>query len=306
VGLPWEAVVGFGPLVTVGTGGIPTAGGQIVNVNLLGPFNFLFGGPAPAPQIFPGNFSAMFSTGSGAGTVSLQSLHVDPAHADGFALSQATQIDIVPILAVPGPTGDDTNVLVVFSGPPLCGPTSFSFFGATFTQFQLTSNGRVLFGPPNNSAAPSAATAMSDAPSVGSWADLDPSGTGGAIIVTTPAANLVRIDWTSVRYFNQPAMTTTWGISLDAATGVITIDGLNTWPPYPNSFGIFNQWIGISAGNLGATDPGQTFFTVGGPNFGPTGLGMIYELGQAGTLAAGVNTVTFLPNVLGNYDWSAF
>jgi hypothetical protein len=162
-----------------------------------------------------------------------------------------------------------------------------------------------MFGNANNAATPTVATAMTDAPWLGAWCDLNPGGPGsGPIVVTSPGPNLLRVDWMGVSYFLIPSMTVTWNILLDGSTGGITLDGLMGWPPFPNAQGSLPEMLGISAGSLGATDPGMTAFTTGGPNPGPAGLGMIYETGQAGTLAPGVNTLTFYPNASGNYDWT--
>lgn len=305
VGLGWEAVLGFVPLVPAGAGALLTANGQIVNINLLGaPFLFLFGGAAPALQPFPGSFSTTFSSGGAPGTLCLQMLNVAPGHPDGFALSQATQIDIQPAATVVGPTFDDSNLLVTFSASPVCGPPSVPFYGTTYTQFQVISNGRIMFGTNNNTAAPAINGALTNAPSIGSWCDLDPS-LGGNITTTSPGLGLVRVSWNNVPYFTLPALTTNWSITIDAISGSIVIDGLLGFPVFPVGTATSNQaMLGISAGSLGATDPGQTSFVPGGPYPGPTGLGMIYQFGQAGTLAPGINTLTFVPNFAGNYDWS--
>ncbi|MSR74315.1 MAG: hypothetical protein EXS14_02430 [Planctomycetes bacterium] len=107
------------------------------------------------------------------------------------------------------------------------------------------------------------------------------------------------IAWANVPYFGT-AITNSFILSLDAS-GTALCDGLTGI-----AVGAGSAWFGTSAGNLGATDPGITTFTIGGPNAGPAGMGMLYNFGTAGTATAGINQLMLLPNLLGNYDWAAF
>ena len=114
---------------------------------------------------------------------------------------------------------------VSLSNPALCGaPAAIPFFGQLYTQLDVSSNGRVMFGSPapNTSFTPTAAAALTSYPFVGPWCDLAPN-LAGSIAVSVPGPNLLRVDWTGVRYFAVNA-TATFGIQFDATIGSVQID----------------------------------------------------------------------------------
>lgn len=298
-GLPWEAAVGFLPVVPQGSpGSLTTPGGQVVNLDTTDPaLFFVFGGTVPAPAPFPGNFSAPFAAGPPGLTAAIQQFNADASHPDGFALSQACQLDVAAgSVPVPGPFDDDGFVTITLGAPPLCGPPAVPFFGTAFTQMQVTSNGRIIFGAPSVAPSPTIFAALTDDPSFGAWCDFDPS-SGGSVVTSVPSALAVRVTWTSVPYFAS-ALTSSFSLQIDAS-GTIVLNGLTGIPPFAGP-----MFLGLSAGTLGATDPGPTAFgPLGTLVPGPAGLGMLYRLGPAGTLAAGANSLTFVPNATGNYGW---
>lgn len=305
-GLGWETVItaglpvsGFGP-------GLFTPGGQAINVDFLTAFvAWLFGGPAPSFVPHPGVFVAPASPPPGPITLSAQQIVFCPTHPDGYALSQACGLAVAPGGGVSGPTGDDTSLLVRPGDPPLCGPASIPFFGAAYTGFHVISNGRVVFGPPDTDFSPTVAEALAGGPFAGAWCDLAPN-LGGTITTTIAPGGSVRVAWSGVPYFGNPGLPCAFAISLDPAAGAIALEGLGGFPVFPVTGGTTNaMFLGLSAGAPGATDPGPSVFTATPLVPGPAGLGMIYTFGQAGTLAPGVQTLTFIPNAAGNYDWSA-
>jgi hypothetical protein len=205
---------------------------------------------------------------------------------------------------IPGPTADDSVVTVALSNPALCGaPANMPFFNANFSQFDVSSNGRVLFGSavPATSGNASVAAALTSDPFVGAWCDLAPN-QGGRILISVPASGLVRVDWSEVRYKNA-AGSATFGIVLDGNTGTITLDRLGGI-----QVSMITQFLGISAGILGpATNAGQTGFSAGGPFFPVNGLDMIYAFGAAGNLAPGLTAIVFTPTATtSGYAWSAY
>lgn len=298
-GQGFDLAINFSPIVPIGGGALPTPGGQIVNLDLSGGLPiWLNGGLTPLPVPFPpAPISVGFTVPSVPGSISAQLVVGDPGSGDGIALSQASEVNMVPSGPVAGPTGDDTAVAVTFAAAPLCGPALIPFYGTLFTQMQVISNGRIMFGPPNVSFSPAVSTSLTDPPSAGPWVDLSPN-LNGTITVTAPTPSSVRVDWVGVANFGTPGTSNTFGIQIDTS-GNVVFDGLLGINP-----GASTMLLGLSAGNLGATDPGATVFSLGANVVGPAGMGMLYQLGPTGTLAAGVNLLTFTPNANPNYDWS--
>jgi hypothetical protein len=97
VGNGHDLFVGFLPTVGATTGGLITAGGQFVNVNLADPLGFfLFGsGFVPGFAPFPGNYSLPL-VAAGPGFAAAQALVIDPASLDSFVLSQAAEYAVIP------------------------------------------------------------------------------------------------------------------------------------------------------------------------------------------------------------------
>ncbi len=299
---PWEVLVGFQPLISATGGAFYLTPTQMINVNLGDPFAFfLNGGTSPSLLPFPGSFVYPFFTGGSPLTISVQQVNVDGSAPDGLALSQGCQLNILAGGGtVPGPAGDDTSIaLSLAASPPFCGPGSVPVYGTGYTTIQVVSNGRLMFGTPNLSWTPTSAAMLTDSPSFGLWTDFNPAA-GGTITCSQPVPGLIRVDWAAVQFFANP-VPNTFAIMIDIG-GTITFDGL----PGLGVAGL-GQLIGASAGNTGATDPGPTTFAIGGPNVGPPGLGMLYQLGTAGGMTVGMTQIQLLPSFAnpGNYDWIA-
>lgn len=281
-----------GPAIPGNTApGLITPGGQALNVNVLDPtFQLAFGGTFPPFAPFAGSIPV-----PGAGDITAQLASFTPANPEGFALSAAaTSRGIAPGSgSAPGPTADDDGVFVnlaAIGAPPI------TFHGTPFDFIKVLSNGRVqfIFGSPSGD--PTTAAAMAGYPMVGAWADFDPSA-GGSIGVSASPTGVVTVSWTAVPYKLNPTLQSTFSIAFDTRTDEIEISGLSSFPVFPSSPGVSNQmFLGISRGSLGgATDPGPVTYTTATLPAPPTN-GMTYSLGQAGTLAPGINRVLFSPD----------
>jgi hypothetical protein len=68
------------------------------------------------------------------------------------------------------------------------------------------------------------------------------------------------------------------------------------------------MFLGICGGTaVGATDPGQTSFApIGNSGIVPNATDALYGFGSAGSIATGINGITFFPNGFGNFDWQSF
>lgn len=305
VGMGWDVGVNGAPLVSAQTGGILSGSGQIVNLNLAAPGGtfFLNGGLFPSfavpfpvsrleiPVILPGV----------TGFLSAQSVHVDPTNADGIAISQGCEVEILSgAMMVPGPTGDDSFVSIPLSGPQLCGPISFPFYGTRYTDLHVISNGRITFGRPDTQYAPTGILdAQNGEPFVGAWTDFNPN-VGGTVNVVNTGATL-RVDYTMVPYFSGVGGPNTFSIELTPGSGVVQITGLLGLTASAGDL----MFLGMSPGLVGAAgDPGPANFA---STAGTTSNAndMIYEIGGSGSLAPGINSIFFLPNMVGNYDWTS-
>jgi hypothetical protein len=176
----------------------------------------------------------------------------------------------------------------------------------------VISNGRIMFGSTGDTDySPTVAEALADDPFAGLWIDVSPN-VGGAITVSTPAVDTVRVDYVNVPFYGNSTLTNTFGIEINATTGIIQIDGIAGVQSFPVTVGTNPEgFLGVSRGNTGATNAGATAW-IGGFNAGPAnGTDMVYNFTvtpntSGATLGNGYNTIQFIPNASGNYDYNAF
>jgi hypothetical protein len=310
-GQPWDLCVSSFPCVTppgpCGPGaGIATANGQVVNLDLGNPIECI--GGLQFTNSFPGDFIIPVQ-GTTPFSASGQMVVLDASHPDGFQLSTCVELSFDPapgaFAPLPGPTGDDT--FVTFGGA--CWP----FYFRGFTQCSVNSNSRISFGPGDTDWSPTVAEALLDTPFVGAWTDISPNN-GGIVTVSGPAADIFRVDYTAVPYFGSPSGPfCTYAIEVNTTTGAVSLLGLDGIQAHATPEAVF---LGISLGNLGATDGGPTTFLAGGPNVPATLTDMIYAFFpdtaalQAALLAGGFSNIRFDPilggPLCGQYTWTAY
>ena len=300
-------------------------GSNVLNLRLASGISFMYGGAVANLQSFPGagfpgvtNGSATipFSTMSPTDT-SIQGLFVNAAMPNGYRLSQATEFHAAITMgatSVPGPTLDEEVVAIDVTAAPTCWTTGIPFYGTTFTQIHVSSNGRVLFQSALSDFSPTVAEALTGVPFAGFWTDLNP-GTNGSVTVSNPANNVVRVDYNAVPY-SGTTTNNTFGIEFDATIGLVTIDGLGGILPQTGTFGSGDdQLLGISPGTLlAATDPGNTVFTANGSGTAGLSTDMLLEFydstlggGMIASVLAGTSTIFFAPDPTNtpNYQWAA-
>ena len=323
----FEMAISAANVVAANAGGATISAGTILNLDLNAPLSWLNGGLVPSllpmtAMTFPGATSVSILVSVQPQTslsVSIQGLLTLPSAPIGVVLSQATQLDVIVAstqAVLPGPTGDDTSMAFDVTTSPSCWTTSgVPFFGTTYTTIHVSSNGRVLFGGPENGTLPSVSSAMTGLPFVGFWSDLNP-GLGGSVGASSPSPDIVRIEWAAIPYSGLALTATSFSIEIDALTGVILLDGLlgiTANPGFTNAGD--NQFLGITHGAPGsATDLGPTVFAIGAMGTAVAPEVMLYDFydfnvfgGLVGSLTPGtLDRITFTPStsVPPGYDWS--
>ncbi len=199
----YEIGVAFAPTVAGGIG--TTAGAQVVNLNIGDPsFFFLNGGSIGLLIPHPGTF-AMPLTTPNVLTASGQQMVTDAGHPDGFQLSQAPELTVtVGSGSTPVTLQDDNFVQMMLPGPPLCG-TTVDFYGTTYTDFFVESNGGVTFQMGSGDFTATASEWQSQMPRLGISADLEPNNYGTVTVTNNGAAGIG--NWITVAYSN----VTEWG-----------------------------------------------------------------------------------------------
>jgi hypothetical protein len=302
VGAGWELAIGLANLVPVGGGAFVTANNQSVNVDLADPTLTLLHNLTlpPFPSPFPGGSPLVLTFAAPPiATLTAQLLVLDPAHPDGFSLSQAIQLNSqAPLSPIPGPNGDDVAMTIVAGAPPLCAPPLI-VYGTVHNTYEIISNGRITWPvvSTSNQYLSTVAAAMADPGQFGAWVDLN---TGIAGNITIDLANgILGVNYNGVGYNYQTGTASSFRLEYNSNNGVISI--LN-FAMGPQIFNNTNQFLGISRG-AGATNPGQATFSPAGSGVTVNGTDMLYNFGLAGTLVPGITSTVFYPNAFNNYDF---
>ena len=295
----WDIALSFLPVLPASAGGITLPGGQVFNLDFFGGLIWLNGGAGPLFLPHPGSFSVPFAAPAAPFPLAGQQLVLDPSNPIGVALSQAAAMNVVASAIIPLTLTDDSFVNIAFGSVPLCSPATLSLYGTAYTNVNVISNGRLMFGTANTAFTPTVAATLTDAPSFGVWTDLNP-GLGGSMSISSLLVGGIRVDWTAVPYFGGGALNT-FGLQLDVS-GQAQIDGLAGI-----GVGTGGQWVGISGGiATTATDLGPVVYTPASvvPVAGPaTPAPSVYAIGTQGGVTAGLTSISYIPNAGGNYDW---
>lgn len=308
--LGWELAYSFLPAVGLSAGGLPTPGFQTVNINLLDPnLGYLNALTFPAFGLPLGGNPGSFSFAAPPlGTLTVQAIAVGAPHPEGFALSQAAQLNVVvappPVFPVNGPILDESAVTLQLDGPQACAGLGIPYFGTLQTQMHVYSNGYVGFGPfALNDFSPTVLEAQLR-PQVGIWEDLNPGTVGsGNITITNPATGQIQVNYNGVWRFTTGSATNAVGYSLLFETnGNISFLGMNNVTASPAAV---TQWIGISPGNLTVPGSLSADFTAG-PVTVPAGT-MRYDFNTGAALTVPtITTIALTPDGLNGYLGTAF
>ena len=324
VGQPYDLGLSQLPLLVragscgaMGTPAFQSIGGQVVNLDLADPALFFLNGLTLNTN-FPGDFSLTLISGLAIPTTFGQMHILDPAHPDGARVSSPARVEIASGTTTTLTHGDDSNVVVTlssFCGAPMGG---VSFYGTSYTQVSVISNGRLMFGGSDTDLSPTVADALADVPFIGLWTDWNPAAAGSGRVTASTNGGLVTFRWNSVFYY-ATTVPATWQIVFDPATGSWSIEGLTGVPSNPAGLGGGDaQFLGLSPGVAAvATNPGLTSFMPGASNTPLAATDMIYDfwdglvasapngMNRLASLQTGLNSLHFVPT-MGTYQWSGF
>lgn len=292
------AITGAAPLGASQGAVVSASGNQILNLDFSATYFFLMGGSNFQFVPILGDWDLPTIAPTQPGVVTQQAYQIAPSSFEGFAVSQAAQVDTILAGPVVGPTFEDGVTTIDLGSAPLCfGPGAVEFYGTTYDTIHVAANGRILFGAPDADPTPSPSEALLDAPFIGAWADFSPV-SGGSIQVSA-SGNGLRVDWLEVPTFGSNTGSS-WAITYDATDHRFRIEGVNNFVA-----GSTQMFLGLSAGSTGsATDSGAVSYA----NFGGSAANatdMLYEFGTVGRLASGISALTFIPDGFGNYVWLA-
>lgn len=290
-GVGWDMGYQFNALVpaVVGGGFVTPGAGQVVNLVISQPIQFLNGVNAPnlaSTSFNPFTLPISLTTPL---TASGQALIANPGSADGFTLTQGCQLDV--LMGTPTtqilPLNDD-SALNVSVGPPLCGFGGISFYGAVYTDFWVCSNGFVSFGQMSTDFSATVAEFVSEMPRVaGMWTDLEPNAAGTIQVV--PNTNNITVQYMGVQSWGAMGVLNSFDIVFDD-TGGLTID--NYMPAMAHAQA---SLTGISNGAAGTPGAAVSFSSVvgAGPQITGVSTNAVYEFNPAGAVAAGWTSLNF-------------
>ena len=253
---------------------------NVVNIDVFHPSMFSFNGGAPNfagllnLQPHPGAFSFPVPTG-GPFVGSAQQLAVDPSNADGYALSQASQLTVTVGGTLTYTHADDGFVQTTLTASPVCG-TSVDFYGTSYTDIFSGSNGFATFVSGSAAFVASQAEWQTLEPRIGFQTDLEPNAYGtvtltnnGPALSGSPGSSHLTMSYANVTQWGTGGLgvtsydivlngpngheianfTTdgTWGIT--AVAGGMTLGAGGTHPPLVSFDALFGT--GLQANVLG-------------------------------------------------------
>jgi hypothetical protein len=294
------AGAGWEMALTVGTTTVPDLQlipGAKVNINLLHPSLTFLNNLAFPPLVPLLNLPLAVPPVE----IDAQLAVLDPAAPAGLTTSAAVCLDgsPAPNPVLPGPTLDDSAVVIPIELLPLC-LTGVSWYGTTYTQVGVSSNGIVTFGGTDTTFTPTVSGAQSGLPRLGAWMDLNPAIAGsGQITIDALTPGRLTVNYNNVFAFGTTAGITvriyytfsdcSWCIEVTVNTAVAS-----------------NCFRGGSRGLGQATDPGSVTFLTGMSGLG-TPTGMIYEFGPHSGMSSGTLMLTPAPGSstgANGYDWT--
>lgn len=284
------------PTVPASGGGI-VLGPNIVNLDLSAGFVQLFGSLAPV-NLCPISF------GAPVGTLSAQMIALDFTSPTGLTMSQASQLTGIPATNITLPNADDQLYLVNVNAGPLCHVGAVNFYGTSYSQIVVSTNGIVFPGNlGNNYWIPTAAAANTNPGGFGLWSDWRSNANPAATIVVNGSGVFGGVDvtYTNVPFWSAAGSNSTFNLGIDASGPRIEgLSGLGTSALDPTM-------IFISIGGGLATNPGPQAFALSPTIYTANpATDMLYNtpVGGSPAVGGGANNIWGWNAVGGGYGWS--
>lgn len=306
------AVTEGGAVVPRSAGAFATsANDQLVNIDLDDPtLQWLFDAEFSEP-FAPRTSPALFDLGTP--PLQVQMIVIDPTSGSGGYHSQPCEHVVGAAGSLPPlPPSDDGGATADLS-QVACSPiATIQWYGVGDPVLSAAANGRLLKSPfVDTDFSATVAEARNDPPFIGYWTDLSPNA-GGSWSWGFTAGGDLELVFSGVGYFGQvpPASSNSFVIRYVGATAEFEIDGLQgiTAPLSQNAPPSF---LGMSPGFLAApaTNPGPAAFAPAATGAAGAASDMLFEFTSGAprpaAVAAGVNTLIFTPDGMGNYTWMA-
>ncbi|MAG35668.1 MAG: hypothetical protein CL878_05410 [Dehalococcoidia bacterium] len=289
--------------VPASAGGLTTPGGQTVNLNVSQPIIFLSTGGTTTslPAWAGGSLALTANAPTTLVNVSAQGVWSDPSHWDGAALSQASNFATY----IPGtcgvitagttvPLGDDDAQVQALG-------FSFPFYGTSYTEVAVCSNGSLTFGGSDPTWGAETELTSIGFPIIHLWqTDLYPPGSvtsGFAGMSFGTSGSSATINWDEIPPCCSPATAGTNTISLTAilAPGTICVAYTNLSLPAGGGFTFYD---GVGVGPGAATPQTAVDISAAGANGAPINAGeSVFESAPLDLLGT---TLTWLLDGSGN------
>ena len=226
-GLPWEIGIMTGdPLVSASAGGLVLADGQIVNVNLAAP-SITFLNNLGWTALFPApTFQQIVAIGATT-TTSAQMAIIAPAQPSGLFLGGPNVLDTSAAQTLVLLLPDDGNAQVVLANTPLCYTGGVSFYGTTYNDLYVGSNGDVTFTAGSSDFTATALEWQTQMPRIGIASDLEPNNYG--TVDVTIAGPAVQVNYTNITEWGTGGNgVSSWTVEFNGALAPVAITGFTT------------------------------------------------------------------------------
>ena len=291
-GTPWDMAINFGPAANPGL--LTTAGCQIANIDVTAgpPFWLSTGTPSllvPVPQSWVGvpNLPLPFNAPPVAAVAHAQCYFVDLGNPDSISLSAPAELETQAAGSSSALTLMDDNFVQVTAATAPCGVLpSVLFYGTSYTDFYVNSNGSVGFTAGNGDFSATSAEFLAQEPRAALfWSDLSPNLGGTVSFLTTLTG--VQVDFVAVPHFGAAGTSNSSTVILDVGLGV-TIQSYA-----PDAGNVNPSIIGISPGGGATGVPISIAGLVGSGLQVGLATDAVYEENVAGNVAAGWTSINF-------------
>lgn len=247
VGMPWEVGITSPELGRPRSlGAPPLSDGQVANLRFSVPSVSYVNGLSFSSGFPAVSFSVPVAA-TAAVSMSAQMAVFDPSQGSGLSLSAIATLDAGAPTTVPLALPDDGTAVVDVTLPPLCA-APVTFYGTTYAQLFVNSNGDVSFTQGHNTFVASAPLWQGQMPRVGLWSDFEPNLFG--TVDVTRAGTAIQVNYTNVTEWGTGGTgVTSYTVEFGGPLGLVAIRNFatdGTWGGTPVAAGISNGFGGTN------------------------------------------------------------